>query len=125
MTLREQRVYFTGLVVRLLSQIAEHKWPYGTVEVAGDEWTVHTPRMVRLGETGPRQLAWDAVHKRAGQHPKGLAVDLLVYIDGDYVESGDHQIWKDIDGMARTMDPEFGLGLAFQDPNHLSYGEGS
>jgi len=121
MTLKERRVRFTILTANLIQRIATAEWPYGKVEVAMDEWTVHSPRLVKVGTE--RLLAEDRVHNPKGFHPFGLACDLLIYIDGAYITSGAHPIWNEINDMARTMDPAFGLGISFNDANHLSYGE--
>ena len=126
-SLRADRVIFTGLVGELIAWIntpdnsLEKTLGLGFVEVAIDEWTVHTPRKVKL-VTGT-VLAWDAVHERSGKHPLGLACDLLVYIGGVYVADGGHPVWKLIDEWCRAKDPKFGLGISFHDSNHLSYGE--
>lgn len=122
MTLRERRIHFTALTVRLLTAIAAREWPYGKVEVAMDEGTVKTPRRVRH-QDGSTTILDDAVHKRGSRHHSGLALDLLIYIDGGYMSDGSHPIWAEIEAMARAMDPLFGLGIRFRDANHLSYDE--
>ena len=129
MTLRERRVRFTILTANLIQRIATNEqwqWSAGMptvlkVEVAMDEWTVHNPRMVKVGTE--RVVAQDRVHNPNGLHPHGLACDLLIYINGKYLTNGAHPIWAEIDSIARSMDPDFGLGISFNDANHLSYGE--
>lgn len=123
MGLREDRVLFTSLVVKVLQAIAERQWSYGMVEVAVDEWTVHPRRMYIDDETGERRTGTDRVHHPAGFHPKGLAVDLLVYIDDVYITSGSHPIWHDLDQIAQGLDPKLHFGIEFHDSNHLSLGE--
>lgn len=122
MTLRERRVYFTRLVTLVLDFI--NRIPH--IEAAVDEWAVHTPRAVLL-DNGDRVVARDAVHGHGGKkysfHNEGLAVDLLLYRNGDYVWDGGDAIWTEIDTYCRSLDPEFGLGLRFGDSNHLSFGE--
>jgi len=120
LTHRQQRCYFTELTCDLVAWIAGKEWPW-KVEVAIDEWTIHNPRLVKVGTQ--KVLAEDRVHHPGGQHPRGLAVDLLIYIDGEYITDGTHPIWKYIDERAREMDPHFGLGIHFNDANHLSYNE--
>jgi hypothetical protein len=117
MSLQEKRVYFTRLACALITEINA----LDGVECAVDEWTVHNPRMVKVGTQ--KVLAEDRVHHPRGQHPKGLAVDLLVYINGEYIVDGDHPVWRKIENTARRHDPNFGLGLHFNDANHLSYDE--
>ena len=123
MTLRESRVLFTSCVGQLLSDVRLKAWSYGKVEVAVDEWTVHTPRRVRLRDGG---IAWleDAVHKLGSRHHEGLGLDLLVYINGVYVERGSHPIWYELDAMAKAINPHFSFGIEFNDSNHLSWREG-
>lgn len=123
MTLREKRVLFTSLVVRLLDLISQRTWSYGTVEVAVDEWTVHSARIYIDHETGERRLGTDRVHNPKGLHPSGLALDLLVYINGMYITDGNHPIWKELDKMAHQLDDQLNFGNEFHDSNHLSYGE--
>lgn len=121
MSLREDRIEFTKLVVELLTWINERNWIYGKVQVAVDEWTVKNPRLVKID--GENRLAIDKVHNPKGQHPKGLAVDLLLYIDDEYLTDGSHPIWKMIDDKCRNTRNDFGLGIRFNDSNHLSLGE--
>lgn len=121
MSLRTDRVRFTSYLAKLLVWISAQDWSYGHVEVALDEAAVHSPRLVRY--QGRKVIAEDAVHKKDGFHPRGLAADILIYINGDYLEDGGHQIWKEIDDYCRTLDHAFGLGLSFNDSNHVSLGE--
>jgi hypothetical protein len=123
MTPRESRVLFTSLVVKLLTEISLHVWPYGKVEVAVDEWTVHSNRIYIDKETGERRFGIDRIHHPKGFHPKGLALDLLVYINGVYITDGNHPIWKDLDEMAHMLDDRLNFGNEFHDSNHLSFGE--
>lgn len=123
MTLRERRCAFTAATALLLRQIAERAWSYGRVEIAMDEGTVKSPRKVRY-ENGMVGFAADGVHKRGSRHHEGLALDLLVYIDGNYISDGSHPIWRDIDAMARAISPRLSLGIEFHDANHLSWDEG-
>jgi hypothetical protein len=75
-------------------------------------------------QNGMTGFADDGVHKRGSRHHEGLAVDLLVYIDGGYVADGRHAIWRDLDALARTVDPRLSFGIEFHDANHLSWEEG-
>lgn len=122
MTLREKRCAFTAATVRLLASVLTIKWSYGKVEAAFDEGTVKSPRRVRA-QDGSTSMMDDAVHKRGSRHHDGLALDLLLYINGGYVADGSHPIWREIDAMARAIDPKLSLGIEFHDANHLSYDE--
>jgi len=123
----EHRVLFTALKAQLIVAINERSWSYGQVQVAEDEGTVHSPRLMWSPDTQPgapiKLYLRDAVHTDSSFHHRGLAVDLLVYIDGEYIRDGNHPIYADIDHMARAMSPGFGLGISFGDANHLSLGE--
>lgn len=123
MTLRERRCAFTAATIRLLSAVLSRGWSFGKVEVAFDEGTIHTPRRVRNMD-GSVATMDDAVHKRGGRHYDGLAVDLLLYIDGVYISDGSHPIWTEIDRMAAAIDRRLSLGIDFGDANHLSWEEG-
>lgn len=123
MTPREQRVLFTRLATELIVAANTRPWEYGKVEVAVDEWTVHSKRLYIDLETGERRLGIDRVHHPKGFHPRGLAVDLLVYINGEYISDGSHPIWRDLDAMAHAYHAELNFGNEFNDSNHLSLGE--
>lgn len=126
MSPRELRVKFTNLVVRLLTKVASNQEfinKYGDVDIAIDEWTVHSNRVYLDHATGEKRLGVDRVHHPKGFHPRGLAVDLLVYINGTYVTDGSHPIWRDLDKMAHDLDPDLNFGDEFNDSNHLSLGE--
>lgn len=123
MTLRERRCAFTAAVVRLLAAVLDRDWSHGRVEVAFDEGTIKSPRKVRF-QNGMTGFADDGVHKRGSRHHEGLAVDLLVYIDGNYISDGSHPIWREMDVMARAVDSRLSFGIEFHDSNHLSWEEG-
>lgn len=121
-TLRQKRILFTHSVAKLLLQVNGEKCNGRLVEVAVDEWTVHSPRLVMVGVE--RVIAEDRVHLPGGRHSEGLAVDLLVYLDGEYVTSGEVAVWKWIDKKAKAIHPALSLGMEFHDANHLSWAEG-
>ena len=125
MTLRERRVAFSAAVVELLAKFPKHAWSDASwiVEFAFDEGTIHSPRRVRNAD-GSTATMDDAVHIRTSRHYDGLALDLLVFINGVYITDGSHPVWVEIDAMAKAVDPRLGLGLHFHDANHLSWEEG-
>lgn len=129
--LQVDRVAFTRLVADFLVWFKTAPWgewnTFTTIEVAIDEWTIHSPRKVRhFKEDGSSEIlqAYDGVHELHGKHPIGLACDLLIWLDGNYLTDGEHPIWKEIDQHCRQVRGDFGLGLKFKDANHLSLGEG-
>lgn len=120
------RVEFTLLKTDLLSwilaqSVLDWRQKYGVVQITEDEGRVITPRKVWIA--GFKVKRPDAEHKTDSFHHRGCAVDLIIYLNGDYLTDGDHPIWKEIDQKARSMHPKFGLGISFKDSNHLSYGE--
>lgn len=123
MTPREARILFSSLVCQLYLQVQAKEWSYGKVELAFDEWTVHSERIYIDKATGERRAGIDRIHHPKGFHPRGLAVDVLLYIDGVYITDGGHPIWRDLDQMAHALHPDLNFGDEFHDVNHLSLGE--
>ncbi len=120
MTLRERRCYFTAL----LAKVVEYVNAIPGFQIALDEGMVSSPRAVKLSTADKEKtIAYDAVHIPASFHHNGLACDLLLYRNGDYIADGGDPIWAQIDKFCRSLDPWFGLGISFHDANHLSYGE--
>lgn len=120
MTPREKRCYFTALLAKVIEFINA----IPGFQVAVDEGMVSSPRAVRLSMTDKETtLAYDAVHIATSFHHNGLACDLLVYRNGNYISDGADPIWQQIDQFCRHLDPWFGLGISFHDANHVSYGE--
>lgn len=118
MTLREKRVLFSRLLSELVLWIFEQGW-----EVAYDEVTVHSPRWARKGVE--RILVQDAVHKRNSFHHQGLAADLNLYVDGNYISDGDHPVWQALAAKWTSMHEFCTSGVGFGDANHVSFGERS
>ena len=118
MTLRQKRVLFSKLLAELVIWINGHKgW-----EVAFDEVAVHSPRAARQGTA--RIVVDDAVHKRGSFHHQGLAADLLLYIDGEYIADGGHAAWQQIATRWQSMHSLATSGISWNDANHVSLGEG-
>ena len=108
MTLREQRVTFTKNLALLILKAFE--WGY---EVAIDEATEH------LTVKDPT-----SDHIKGSKHHVGLACDLLLYRDGEYLTSSDD--YKDLGTYWKSLDPNLTWGGDFNrvvDANHFSYGE--
>jgi hypothetical protein len=119
MTLRQRRVLFTKLLMQLVQHINE----IPGFEVALDEGRVITPRQVWDVDDKTKIKRKDALHIRASYHYLGLAQDILLYRNGEYISDGNDKIWEELDDFCRRLDPNFGLGIRFRDPNHVSYGE--
>lgn len=67
----------------------------------------------------------DAVHKIGGKHYAGLAIDLNLFIDGQWISSGDHPAWQDLGRYWKSLDPSatWGGDFASVDVNHFSWDE--
>jgi hypothetical protein len=63
----------------------------------------------------------DAVHMRDGQHYKALALDINLFISGDWISNGDHPAWKKLGAYWKGLHPDARWGGDFGDANHLSF----
>lgn len=72
-----------------------------------------------FGDTYPGKFA----HKTMGMHPRGLAIDLNLFKDGQYL--GDTEDHAPLGAYWKSLDPECTWGGDFKNPdgNHYSYGE--
>jgi len=66
----------------------------------------------------------DGEHRRNSFHHLGQAADLLLYIDGDYIEDGDNPAWRHIAERWEGMHPAAVSGARWKDTNHLTLYEG-
>ena len=120
LTLRRKRVIFSRLLCELVIWInTEHEAHW---DICFDEVTVHSPRAARKGVE--RIVVEDAVHKRASFHHQGLAADLNLYIDGQYISDGGHPAWREIATKWESMHELCTSGIDWNDANHVSFGEG-
>ncbi len=122
MSLKDDRVLFTIHSCQLILWINQAPWSYGKVECFEAEGFVYSQRQVKDGIN--RFVAKDAVHIPTSRHYQGLAKDLCIFINGDYITDGAHPIWKEIDTKAQEIHPKLSLGVEFHDANHLSWAEG-
>lgn len=88
--------------------------------MALDEATVKSPRKVWLD--GERVELPDAVHKMGSFHHQGLAADLNLYVNGQWISNGSHPWWRAIGEKWESLDKLCVSGLRFRDPNHCSLG---
>lgn len=115
--MRERRCTFTRLLAELILWVSQKPG----VEVALDEATVHSPRRAWSG--GKKLMVDDAVHKQGSFHHQGLAADLNLYHNGEYISDGDDPLWKEIAQYWEGLHPLCTSGRRFQDGNHVSFGE--
>ncbi len=115
MPLRQKRCLFTKLKAELVLWIVGHPgW-----EVASGEGYVALTDAADGDHDGP--------HKRGGAHYTGLAEDLLLYVEGQYIIDGSHPAWQAIGGHWVGLHPLCRWGGHFTptDANHISlYHEG-
>ncbi len=110
MTLREKRCLFTLTKARLIVWICVQGW-----EVASGEGYVAL--------TDAADGDYDGPHKKGGAHYTGLAEDLLLYVNGEYIADGNHPAWHAIATKWESMHPLARSGLFFttRDANHISF----
>ena len=85
------------------------------------------PLDAELKPAGPECAFDDHVHSANSYHYLGLADDMELYIDGQWV-SGDHPAWHDLADYWKKLDPVNTWGGDFKtgtrhDLNHFSRGE--
>lgn len=120
-SLREKRTAFTFLLCKLITKMVEKNPGWS---IALDECKVFQLRRGR-DPRGTMETFTDLVHIPNSKHYMGLAADLNLYIDGEYVADGGHPAWKKISAEWKGMSPECTWGGDFKivDSNHLSFGE--
>lgn len=125
--LLQARVTFTRLLTLHLMP-----WIYAAIEdpasalfgldVVLDESTVHSPREVLLG--GEIRILYDAVHGDGGRfrslHHDGLAVDVLLYRNRDYVTDGEDPAYTEVGERWLSLSPACRWGREIGDSGHLS-----
>ncbi len=99
MTLREKRVLFTKLLGEWIGEAFAKGY-----ELAVDQ-------VMRPDRAG---------HMRNSLHYIGLAADLNLYVDGQYVSDGSHPAWKAIGSAWIAKNALCRWGGNFNDANHVS-----
>lgn len=108
MTLRQKRCEFTLCKAKLIIWINAQGW-----QVASGEGYVAL--------TDAADGDYDGPHKKGGAHYTGLAEDLLLYIEGQYVSDGSNLVWQTIGTMWESMHVLARWGGRFHDANHISF----
>lgn len=64
----------------------------------------------------------DKVHMKGSLHYSGLAMDLNLFVNGQYVSDGTHEAWPVLGAFWESLDPECRWGGRFKsvDSNHFS-----
>ena len=54
-------------------------------------------------------------------HKVRLAVDLNLFVDGEYITDGEHPAYQELGALWKTLDDEARWGGDFKDANHFSF----
>ena len=114
----EQRSLRTlqSLLVRCLGQLIIYAYGRGYELTLGEAY-VQTPRKTRDGA-----FVEDGVHMPCSLHYTRLAIDMNLFVRGEYVTRGDDFAWIDLGNFWENLDPActWGGHFASGDANHLS-----
>lgn len=103
-----------SLLVRCLGDLIRYAYGRG-YELTLGEGFVQTPRKTRDGA-----FVQDGVHMPSSLHYTRLAIDLNLFVRGEWVTSGEHFAWVDLGNFWEALDPACSWGGHFHDANHLS-----
>jgi hypothetical protein len=120
-----------SVLVRCLGELIRYAYSRGYELTLGEAY-VQSPRTceytleVRCAQCGKSQeargkgFAFDRVHMPSSLHYTRLAIDLNLFVRGEFVRNGDHFAWVDLGNYWEHLDPACRWGGRFQDANHLS-----
>ena len=111
MSLADKQKSFTRAVGRLIS-FATDKGYELTIGDAYRDPRVH-------GAFGSRTK--DSYSDSRSVHKLRLAIDLNLFINGEYIKEGDHIAWKDLGSYWESINPNATWGGHFKDANHFSF----
>jgi hypothetical protein len=103
-----------SLFMRCLGELIRYAYSRGYELTAGEAF-VQSPRRSRSG-----QWVEDGVHMECSLHYTRLAMDLNLFIDGNYITNGEHIAWVDLGNYWEALDPLCSWGGRFRDANHFS-----
>lgn len=102
-TLRERQSLFAMLVGELLVWIYDHPG-----------WEV------TFGEGSVNPLRREFFHMRNSLHRSRLALDMNLFVDGEWIADGSHEVWSAIGMQWESMHELARWGGRFRDANHIS-----
>jgi len=108
MNLKDKRILFTTLLAQFILWVNSHphwKLAYGEGLVA---------------QTDARDGDYDGPHKKGGAHYTGLGHDMILYVDGIYIENSSHPVYNSIGPYWESMHELCRWGGRFNDANHFS-----
>jgi hypothetical protein len=126
-TLRQQQSAFAQAFGQLIGFVCSKGWELtfgdGCITPLGPDGK---GRKARLVSNGQLVKVEDVVHMRGGQHYRGLAQDVNLFIDGQWISDGGHPAWRTIGEFWVSLDPDARWGGYFDDvdANHLSFAFG-
>ena len=109
MSLGDKQRLFTKCVSELINYAYARGWEL----TLGDAY--RDPRV--HGDFGDKKSysAGKSVHKLR------LAIDLNLFIDGEYISDGSHEVWEDLGEFWEGMNEYSRWGGRFDDSNHFSF----
>jgi hypothetical protein len=127
MTLGEKQELFAELQAEWVLWVTAHKgWKLregeGRILILGADGK--TGRRARIVGTDKIVFVQDLVHLPNGAHPNGLGKDWQLFVDGEYITSGDHPVWQEIGPRWESMNTLCRWGGRFRDGNHISLEHG-
>lgn len=110
MSLREKQSAFARCIAQLILWIYEQ----GMEVTLGEGY---------VGDTDAADGDYDGPHMKNGQHYKRLAMDLNLFINGQWVTDGGHPQWARIGARWKQFDSlaRWGGDFAKRDSNHFSF----
>jgi hypothetical protein len=104
------------LLVECLGQLFGYAKAKG-YKIRLGEGRIGNPRRLRSGE-----FSEDGVHMVGSLHYDGLAQDLNLFVDGEYITDGTHMAWVDLGSFWEQLHPLCAWGGRFKsrDSNHVS-----
>jgi hypothetical protein len=103
-----------SLLVRCLGELIRYAYSRGYELTLGEAY-VQTPRKTRGGS-----IVDDGVHMPSSLHYTRLAIDVNLFVHGEFIVRGDHAAWRDLGNYWEQLDPACSWGGRFNDANHLS-----
>ena len=103
-----------SLLVRSLGKLIAYATCRGYELTLGEAY-IQTPRKTRDGD-----FVEDGVHMPSSLHYTRLAIDLNLFVGGEYVSDGQSFAWIDLGDFWEALDPACSWGGHFHDANHLS-----
>lgn len=114
MTLRQKQSHFARLLAQLIAWIFARGW-----EVTLADGGLTLLRKVQTSD-GRTLRAIDREHMDGSLHYSRLAQDLNLFVDGQFITDGSHDVWVQIGAHWEAMDPDCRWGGRFKDSNHFS-----